>query len=57
VVDSLLCKLFIAHDQAQGYDDDVVLLQKGKFVGQLCDRMQDALNCVENWCLSRKDNE
>jgi hypothetical protein len=28
----------------------VVLLLKGKFVGTLCDRMQDALICVENWC-------
>jgi hypothetical protein len=28
----------------------VVLLQKGKFVSTLCDRMQGALNCVENWC-------
>jgi hypothetical protein len=23
---------------------------KGKIVSTLCDRMQGALNCVENWC-------
>jgi hypothetical protein len=34
----------------QGCADDVVLLQKGKIVSTLCDRMQGALNCVENWC-------
>jgi hypothetical protein len=28
----------------------VVLLQKGKFIGTLCDRIQGALNCVEHWC-------
>jgi hypothetical protein len=28
----------------------VVLLQNGKFVSTLSDRMQGALNCVENWC-------
>jgi hypothetical protein len=50
VVDSLLRRLHNAHYQAQGYADDVVLLQKGKFVRTLCDRMQGALNCVENWC-------
>jgi hypothetical protein len=50
VVDGLLRRLYNAHYQAQGYADDVVLLQKGKFVSTLCDRMQGALNCVENWC-------
>jgi hypothetical protein len=50
VVDCLLHRLHNAHYQAQGYADDVVLLQKGNFVSTLCDRMQSALNCVENWC-------
>jgi retron-type reverse transcriptase len=50
VVDGLLRRLYNAHYQAQGYADDVVLLQKGKFISMLCDRMQGALNCVENWC-------
>jgi hypothetical protein len=50
VVDGLLCRLHNAHYQVPGYADDVVLLQKGKFVSTLCDRMQAALNCVENWC-------
>jgi hypothetical protein len=39
VVDGLLSRLQNAHYQAQGYADDVVLLQKGKFVCTLCDRM------------------
>jgi hypothetical protein len=34
----------------QGCADDVVLLQKGKFVSTLCSRMQCALHCVESWC-------
>jgi hypothetical protein len=50
VVDGLLLRLHNAHYQAQGYPDDVVLLQKGKFVSTLYDRMQSALDCVENWC-------
>jgi hypothetical protein len=49
VVDGLLCRHHNAHCQAQGYADDVVLLQKGKFVSTSCDRMHGALNCVENW--------
>jgi retron-type reverse transcriptase len=51
VVDGLLRKLYNAHYQGQGYADDVVLLQKGKFVSTLCDHIQDALNCVENGCV------
>jgi hypothetical protein len=50
VVDSLLRRLLHAHYQTQGYADDVVLLKKDKFGSTLCDRMQGALNCVENWC-------
>jgi hypothetical protein len=46
VVDGLLCRVYNAHYQAQGYADDVVLLQKGKCVSTLCDRMQGALYCV-----------
>jgi hypothetical protein len=49
-VDVLLRRLHNAHYQAQGYADDVVLLQKGKFASTLCDRMQGSLNCVENSC-------
>jgi hypothetical protein len=50
MLDGLLRRLYNAHYQAQNYADDVVLLQKGKFVSTLCDRMQGLLNCVENWC-------
>jgi hypothetical protein len=49
MVDGLFLGLYNAHYQAQGYADDVVLLQKGKFIRMLCDRMQGP-NCVENWC-------
>jgi hypothetical protein len=48
VVNGLLRRLHNAHYQAQGYAADVVLLQKGKFVSTLRDRMQGALNCVVN---------
>jgi hypothetical protein len=48
---SPLRRLCNAHYQEHGYADDVVLLQKSKFVSMLCDRcMQVVLNCVENWC-------
>jgi hypothetical protein len=50
VVDGLFRRLHNTHYQAQFYADYVVLLQKGKFASTLCDRMQSALNCVENWC-------
>jgi hypothetical protein len=43
VVDGLLRMLNNAHYQAQSYADDVVLLQKGKFVSTLWDRMQGTL--------------
>jgi hypothetical protein len=41
-----LRRLHNAHYQAQGYVDDVVLLQKGKLVSTLYNRMKGALN----WC-------
>jgi hypothetical protein len=44
VVDCLLRRLHNAHYQAQGYADDVVLQQKGKFV------IACRLNCIVNWC-------
>jgi hypothetical protein len=50
VVDGLFRRLHNTHYQAQFYADYVVLLQKGKFASTLCDCMQGALNCVENWC-------
>jgi hypothetical protein len=50
LVNRVLRRLHNAHYQAQGYADGVVLLQKGKFVSTLCNRMQCALHCVESWC-------
>jgi hypothetical protein len=32
VVDCQLCRLYNVHYQAQGYVDDVILMQKGKFI-------------------------
>jgi hypothetical protein len=46
VVDYLLRRIHNTHYQAQGYADDVALLQKSKLLSTLCDRMQGALN----WC-------
>jgi hypothetical protein len=39
MVDGLLRRFHNAHYQAQGYADEVVLMQKGKFVSTLCDPM------------------
>jgi hypothetical protein len=44
VLDGLLRSLRICI--LLGYADDVILLQKGKFVSTLCDHMQGALNCI-----------
>jgi hypothetical protein len=30
-------------------DDDVVILISGKFLSIICDLMQGALNCVQDW--------
>jgi hypothetical protein len=34
----------------QGFADDVVILISGIFLSTICDLMQRALNCVQNWC-------
>jgi hypothetical protein len=34
----------------QGFADDVVILISGKFLSTICDLMQRALLCVQNWC-------
>jgi hypothetical protein len=31
--------------------NDVVELQRSKFVNKICDRIQCALDCIENWCI------
>jgi hypothetical protein len=51
VADSLMlnwlgnCNCFV-----QGFADDVIILISGKFFSTICDLMQRALNCVQNWC-------
>jgi hypothetical protein len=42
------CNPFNTHCQAQGHADDIVLLQKGRFVITFCNQIPGALNCVEN---------
>jgi hypothetical protein len=34
----------------QGFADDVVIFINGNFLSTICDLMQSALNCVQNWC-------
>jgi hypothetical protein len=46
VADSLLNRLA----NCNCFSDDVVILISGKFLSTICDLMQRALNCVQNWC-------
>jgi hypothetical protein len=48
--DSLLNRLGSCNCLVQGFTDDVVILMRGKFLSTICDLMQRALNCVQNWC-------
>jgi hypothetical protein len=50
VADSLLNRLGNCNCFVQGFADDVVILISGKFLSTICDLMQGALNCVQNWC-------
>jgi hypothetical protein len=50
VADSLLNRLGNCNCFVQGFADDVVILISGKFLSTICDLMQRALNCVQNWC-------
>jgi hypothetical protein len=50
VADSLLNRLGNCNCLVQGFADDVVILISGKFLSTICDLMQMALNCVQNWC-------
>jgi Reverse transcriptase (RNA-dependent DNA polymerase) len=50
VTDSLLNRLGNCNCFVQGFADDVVILIKGKFLSTICDLMQRASNCVQNWC-------
>ena len=49
-LDSLIRKLNSLHFYTVGYADDLVILVKGKHVNVLCDRLQEGLKIVENWC-------
>jgi hypothetical protein len=42
------CNCFV-----QGFADDIVILISGKFLSTICDLMQRALNCVQNWCVEK----
>jgi hypothetical protein len=50
VADSLLNRLGNCNCFVQGFTDDVLILMSGKFLSTICDLMQRALNCVQNWC-------
>jgi hypothetical protein len=50
VADSLLNRLGNCNCFVQGFADDVVILISGKFLSTICDLMQRALNCAQNWC-------
>jgi hypothetical protein len=50
VADSLLNRLGNCNCFVQGFADDVVILISRKFLSTICDLMQSALNCVQNWC-------
>jgi hypothetical protein len=50
VADSLLNRLGNSNCFVQGFANDVVILISGEFLSTICDLMQRALNCVQNWC-------
>jgi hypothetical protein len=50
IAESLLNRLGSCNCFVQGFADDVVVLISGKFLSTICDLMQRALNCVQNWC-------
>jgi hypothetical protein len=50
VADSLLNRLWNCKCFVQGFADDVDILISGKFLSTICDLMQRALNCLQNWC-------
>jgi hypothetical protein len=50
VADSLLNQLRNFNCFVQGFAYYTVILINGKFLITICDLMQRALNCVQNWC-------
>jgi hypothetical protein len=50
MADSLLNRLGNCNCFVQGFANDVVILISGKFLSTICDLMQRALSCVQNWC-------
>jgi hypothetical protein len=50
VADSLFNRLGSCNSFVQGFADDEVSLNSGKFFITICNFMQKALNCVQNWC-------
>nr|XP_022902690.1 uncharacterized protein LOC111415306 [Onthophagus taurus] len=43
-------RLNLAGFKTVGYADDLTILIRGKYANVLLDRMQEALNLIENWC-------
>lgn len=50
VMDDLLKELHSKHLDAIGYADDLTVICKGKFLGELSSRTQKAVRIVEKWC-------
>jgi hypothetical protein len=50
VVDDLLNRLSKCLVFVQGYADDVVIISTGSHPDSISNKMQIALNCVQNWC-------
>jgi len=52
IVDSLLVELNGLDYYCQFYADDGAVLIVGKFLNTVCDRMQEAIGLVEEWCVN-----
>jgi hypothetical protein len=50
VADSLLNRMENCNCFVQGFAEDVVILIGEKFPSNICDLLQRAVNCVQNWC-------
>ncbi len=52
MIDSLLRKLNLCGYISLAYADDVVILICGKFCDIISELAQNALNCLQEWCVS-----
>lgn len=52
VVNELLQRLTELGFECVGYANDIVLMIRDKFEGNICDLLHEALRIIEQWCLS-----